>query len=116
MILGKSIIGAQSIADLASKLKTPRRIVLLVKAGPAVDSFIDQLLPHLEKVCLAHSFLIKLNLSCNHIQGDIIIDGGNSEYQDSERRSKALQEKGIRFVGSGVSGLCISINLYCTKK
>lgn len=82
---GKSIIGAQSIADLASKLKTPRRIVLLVKAGPAVDSFIDQLLPHLEK-------------------GDIIIDGGNSEYQDSERRSKALQEKGIRFVGSGVSG------------
>ncbi|CAH1131120.1 unnamed protein product [Ceutorhynchus assimilis] len=82
---GKSIIGAESIADLAAKLKAPRRVILLVKAGPAVDSFIDQLLPHLEK-------------------GDIIIDGGNSEYQDSERRSKALQEKGIRFVGSGVSG------------
>ncbi|XP_030760208.1 6-phosphogluconate dehydrogenase, decarboxylating [Sitophilus oryzae] len=82
---GKSIIGALSIADLACKLKKPRRVVLLVKAGSAVDSFIDQLLPHLEK-------------------GDIIIDGGNSEYQDSERRCKALQEKGIRFVGSGVSG------------
>ncbi|XP_050301917.1 6-phosphogluconate dehydrogenase, decarboxylating [Anthonomus grandis grandis] len=82
---GKSVIGAESIADLAAKLKSPRRVVLLVKAGPAVDSFIDQLLPHLEK-------------------GDIIIDGGNSEYQDSERRCKALQEKGIRFVGSGVSG------------
>ncbi|XP_066143223.1 6-phosphogluconate dehydrogenase, decarboxylating [Euwallacea fornicatus] len=82
---GKSIIGAKSIADLAAKLKTPRRIILLVKAGPAVDSFIDQLLPHLEK-------------------GDIIIDGGNSEYQDSEIRSKELQKKGLRFVGSGVSG------------
>lgn len=64
MILGKSIIGAESIADLASKLKTPRRIVLLVKAGPAVDSFIDQLLPHLEKVGLV--LLIKLILSYNH--------------------------------------------------
>ncbi|XP_060518948.1 6-phosphogluconate dehydrogenase, decarboxylating isoform X1 [Cylas formicarius] len=82
---GKRIIGAESIADLASKLKAPRRIILLVKAGPAVDSFIDQLLPHLEK-------------------GDIIIDGGNSEYQDTERRSKDLAVKGIRFVGSGVSG------------
>lgn len=82
---GKTIIGAESIQDLVSKLKTPRRIMLLVKAGDAVDNFINQLIPHLEK-------------------GDIIIDGGNSEYQDSERRSKNLAAQGIRFVGTGVSG------------
>lgn len=82
---GKSIIGAFSIEDLISKLKSPKRIMLLVKAGDAVDSFINQLVPFLEK-------------------GDIIIDGGNSEYQDSERRSKDLVAKGIRFVGTGVSG------------
>jgi 6-phosphogluconate dehydrogenase len=82
---GKSILGAESIQDLVSKLKSPRRIMLLVKAGAAVDSFIEQLVPHLEK-------------------GDIIIDGGNSEYSDSERRCKDLQVKGIRFVGAGVSG------------
>lgn len=82
---GKSIIGAESIQDLVSKLKSPRRIMLLVKAGDAVDSFINQLVPFLEK-------------------GDIIIDGGNSEYQDSERRSKDLSAQGIRFVGTGVSG------------
>ncbi|XP_044266916.1 6-phosphogluconate dehydrogenase, decarboxylating isoform X1 [Tribolium madens] len=82
---GKSIIGAESIPDLVSKLKTPRRVMMLVKAGDAVDSFIDQLVPHLQK-------------------GDIIIDGGNSEYQDSERRCKDLRAKGIRFVGAGVSG------------
>lgn len=82
---GKSIIGAFSIEELVSKLKTPKRIMLLVKAGDAVDSFINQLVPFLEK-------------------GDIIIDGGNSEYQDSERRSKDLAAKGIRFVGTGVSG------------
>jgi 6-phosphogluconate dehydrogenase len=82
---GKSILGAESIQDLVSKLKSPRRIMLLVKAGAAVDSFIQQLVPHLEK-------------------GDIIIDGGNSEYTDSERRCKDLQVKGIRFVGAGVSG------------
>jgi 6-phosphogluconate dehydrogenase len=82
---GKSILGAESIQDLVSKLKSPRRIMLLVKAGAAVDSFIEQLVPHLEK-------------------GDIIIDGGNSEYTDSERRCKDLQVKGIRFVGAGVSG------------
>lgn len=82
---GKSIVGAKSIADLASKLKSPRRVMLLVKAGDAVDSFIEQLVPHLE-------------------EGDIIIDGGNSEYTDTQRRTKELQAKKIRFVGAGVSG------------
>lgn len=82
---GKSIIGAESIKDLVSKLKSPRRIMLLVKAGSAVDSFIDQLIPFLQK-------------------GDIIIDGGNSEYQDSQRRTATLTNIGLRFVGAGVSG------------
>ncbi|CAB3986575.1 6-phosphogluconate dehydrogenase, decarboxylating-like [Paramuricea clavata] len=79
------IIGAHSMQEMVSKLKKPRRVMMLVKAGSAVDSFIDQLVPLLEK-------------------GDIIIDGGNSEYTDSQRRCKALMEKGILFVGSGVSG------------
>lgn len=82
---GKSIIGAHSIEELVANLKRPRRIMLLVKAGQAVDDFINQLLPHLEK-------------------GDIIIDGGNSHYPDSNRRYADLKEKGILFVGSGVSG------------
>lgn len=82
---GTKIIGAHSIQEMVSKLKKPRRVMLLVKAGPAVDDFVEQLLPHLEK-------------------GDIIIDGGNSEYTDSQRRTKYLSDKGILFVGSGVSG------------
>ncbi|CEP64057.1 NADP(+)-dependent, decarboxylating phosphogluconate dehydrogenase LALA0_S10e01266g [Lachancea lanzarotensis] len=82
---GKSIIGAHSIQELVDNLKRPRRIILLVKAGAAVDAFIQQLLPYLEK-------------------GDIIIDGGNSHFPDSNRRFEELKEQGIYFVGSGVSG------------
>lgn len=82
---GKSIIGAHSIKELCANLKRPRRIILLVKAGSPVDAFIEQLLPFLEK-------------------GDIIIDGGNSHFPDSNRRYAELGEKGIYFVGSGVSG------------
>ncbi|BDD56340.1 phosphogluconate dehydrogenase (decarboxylating)gnd1, variant 2 [Monascus purpureus] len=82
---GKSIIGAHSVEEFVSKLKRPRVIVLLVMAGKPVDAFIESLLPHLEK-------------------GDIIVDGGNSHFPDSNRRCKSLAEKGIRFVGSGVSG------------
>lgn len=82
---GKSIVGAHSVEELCSKLKSPRKIILLVKAGSAVDSFIEQLEPHLEK-------------------GDIIIDGGNSHFPDSVRRTAELEKKGLLFVGSGVSG------------
>ncbi|KAL5339406.1 6-phosphogluconate dehydrogenase [Aspergillus crustosus] len=82
---GKPIVGAHSIEEFVSKLKRPRRIVLLVMAGKPVDQFIESLLPHLE-------------------EGDIVVDGGNSHYPDSNRRTKYLKEKGIRFVGSGVSG------------
>jgi len=82
---GTKIVGAHSLEEMVSKLKKPRRVMLLVKAGAAVDAFIDKLVPLLGK-------------------GDIIIDGGNSEYQDSIRRCSSLQEKGMLFVGSGVSG------------
>ena len=80
-----NIVGAHSLEEMVAKLKKPRRVMMLVKAGAAVDAFIEKLLPLLE-------------------QGDIIIDGGNSEYQDTVRRVKDLEEKGILFVGSGVSG------------
>ncbi|KAI9720615.1 MAG: phosphogluconate dehydrogenase (decarboxylating) gnd1 [Candelaria pacifica] len=82
---GKSIEGAHSTQEFVAKLKKPRRIMLLVMAGAPVDTFIDSLLPFVEK-------------------GDIIIDGGNSHFPDTNRRTKALAEKGIRFVGTGVSG------------
>ena len=82
---GTNIVGAHSMEEMVSKLKLPRRVMLLVKAGAAVDAFIDKLVPLLEA-------------------GDIIIDGGNSEYQDTARRTKSLEEKGLLYVGSGVSG------------
>ncbi len=82
---GTNIIGAYSIEDMLSKLKSPRKIMLMVKAGDVVDQFIDALVPHLDK-------------------GDIIIDGGNSNFTDSERRTHALKAKGIYFIGTGVSG------------
>jgi 6-phosphogluconate dehydrogenase len=82
---GTPIEGAHSIAELCAKLKRPRRVMIMVKAGDVVDQTIDQIVPHLEK-------------------GDIIIDGGNSLFTDSNRRTKDLAEKGILFIGTGVSG------------
>lgn len=82
---GTNIIGATSLQDMVSKLKTPRKVMMLVKAGSAVDDFIAQLVPLLSP-------------------GDVIIDGGNSEYQDTARRCNELKSKGLLFVGSGVSG------------
>jgi 6-phosphogluconate dehydrogenase len=81
----KTIIGAHSIAEVASLLKRPRKIMLMVKAGKAVDDFIEALLPHLEP-------------------GDVIIDGGNSHFPDTIRRTRYLESKGLLFVGTGVSG------------
>ncbi|MBP6470197.1 MAG: decarboxylating NADP(+)-dependent phosphogluconate dehydrogenase [Chloroflexi bacterium] len=81
----RPILGAYSIAELATMLKRPRRVMLMVKAGGPVDAVIDQVLPYLEP-------------------GDIIIDGGNSNYQDTTRRTRELEAKGFLFVGSGVSG------------
>src|SRR5688572_6548290 len=80
-----NVLGARSIQEMVSYLKRPRRVMMLVKAGAPVDEFIEQLIPYLEK-------------------GDIIIDGGNSLFQDSIRRTKYLEEKGLLFIGTGVSG------------
>ena len=82
---GTQVVGAHSMEELAALLKRPRRVMLMVKAGDSVDQTIDHLLPFLEK-------------------GDIVIDGGNSLYTDSNRRTKDLAAKGILFIGTGVSG------------
>ena len=83
--VGKSILGTHSIAELVASLKRPRRIMMMVKAGPAVDALIDQLLPLLEP-------------------GNILIDGGNSYFPDTARRVQAVESKGLLFIGTGVSG------------
>ncbi len=82
---GKTIKGCFSVEELCANLKRPRKIMIMVKAGDAVDAVITQLLPFLEA-------------------GDIVIDGGNSHFPDSNRRTKELSAKGILFVGAGVSG------------
>jgi 6-phosphogluconate dehydrogenase len=82
---GKNVIGTHSIEELIANLKSPRKIMLMVKAGKPVDDFIELLIPHLEK-------------------GDIIIDGGNSHFPDTTRRTKYLEEKGLLYIGTGVSG------------
>jgi 6-phosphogluconate dehydrogenase len=82
---GKKFVGTHSIEEFAASLKRPRKLMCMVKAGPAVDDLIEQLLPHLEP-------------------GDIVIDGGNSFFPDTIRRTKYLESKGFRFLGVGVSG------------
>jgi len=81
----KKIIGAHSLKEFVDSLKSPRIIMMMVRAGSAVDETIEQLLAFLKP-------------------GDIVIDGGNSNYQDTMRRAKTLENKGFRFVGTGVSG------------
>ncbi len=82
---GKNIRGAWSIEELVQSLEKPRKVMLMVKAGAAVDAMIEQLIPHLEP-------------------GDIIIDGGNTHYPDTNRRTEYLESKGLLFIGTGVSG------------
>ncbi len=82
---GKKIFGARSIQELVSSLKRPRKVMLMVKAGKAVDDFIEQLLPYLEP-------------------GDIIIDGGNTHFPDTNRRTQYVESKGLLYIGTGVSG------------
>ena len=82
---GKNIIGTHSVAEFIDKLGTPRKIILMVKAGEPVDAFIELLVPHLSK-------------------GDLIIDGGNSNFNDTIRRHTELAEQDILFIGTGISG------------
>jgi 6-phosphogluconate dehydrogenase len=82
---GKTITGSHDLKGFVASLKRPRRVMLMVKAGDPVDEFIDQLTPYLEP-------------------GDIIIDGGNSHFPDSQRRFEALKAKGLLFIGAGISG------------
>ncbi len=82
---GKNFIGAHSVEEFISSLERPRKVMMLVKAGQAVDDFIELLLPHLE-------------------EGDIIIDGGNSHFPDTIRRTKYVESKGFKYIGTGVSG------------
>jgi 6-phosphogluconate dehydrogenase len=82
---GKNFIGAHSIEELCKSLKRPRKVMLLVKAGKAVDDFIEMIIPHLEP-------------------GDIIIDGGNTHFPDTNRRTAYVESKGLLYIGTGVSG------------
>jgi 6-phosphogluconate dehydrogenase len=82
---GKRFVGCKSLEELVKSLASPRKVMLMVKAGPAVDSLIEQLLPLLSP-------------------GDVIIDGGNTHYSDTERRTQYVESKGLSFIGTGVSG------------
>ncbi|HEV3118880.1 MAG TPA: decarboxylating NADP(+)-dependent phosphogluconate dehydrogenase [Gemmataceae bacterium] len=82
---GKRILGCHSVKELVAALKRPRKVMLMVKAGPAVDQVIAEVTPFLEK-------------------GDIVIDGGNTHYPDTTRRTRALKELGLLYIGTGVSG------------
>lgn len=82
---GKNVIGAYTIQEFVDALAKPRRIMMMVNAGKPVDDVIEKLSPYLEAE-------------------DILIDGGNSYFKDTIRRTKALEEKGLRFIGTGVSG------------
>jgi len=82
---GKKFVGCHTIEELVKNLKRPRKVMMLIKAGPAVDTVIETLIPLLDK-------------------GDIIIDGGNTFYADTERRTKLVEEQGLLYCGTGVSG------------
>src|SRR6185503_3201578 len=82
---GTNVLGAHSIPEMVQMLKKPRRVMLMVKAGKPVDEFIEHILPHLEP-------------------GDIIIDGGNSLFDDTARRVKYVESNGLLYIGTGVSG------------
>lgn len=83
--LGKSIQGAHDLQDFVNKLERPRRVLMMIKAGPATDAVINQIAPYLEK-------------------GDLLIDGGNSEFRDTERRVSDLESRSFGYIGMGVSG------------
>lgn len=83
--MGKNIRGAHSVEEMVASLAKPRKVMLMIKAGQAVDASIESLIPHLE-------------------EGDIIIDGGNTHFPDTNRRTEYVESKGLRYIGTGVSG------------
>ncbi len=82
---GRQFVGCHSLEELVESLATPRKVMLMIKAGPAVDAVIDQLMPLLSS-------------------GDVIIDGGNTHFADTERRTRVVEEEGFLYIGTGVSG------------
>ncbi len=82
---GKRFTACHTLEEVVAALKTPRKVMMMVKAGPAVDTLIDALLPHLSP-------------------GDVIIDGGNTHFADTERRTAYVESKGLLYIGTGVSG------------
>src|SRR5712692_7241969 len=82
---GKHIVGCHAVKDLVAALKRPRKVMIMVKAGGAVDQVLAEVAPLLEP-------------------GDILIDGGNTHYPDTTRRTQALKDRGLLFIGTGVSG------------
>ncbi|MDQ1913113.1 NADP-dependent phosphogluconate dehydrogenase [Paenibacillus sp. GD4] len=82
---GKNLVGTYSIEEFVASLETPRKVLIMVQAGAPTDDTIQQLIPHLDK-------------------GDIIIDGGNAFFPDTQRRNAELEQHGLRFIGTGVSG------------
>ncbi|MBW3597704.1 MAG: decarboxylating NADP(+)-dependent phosphogluconate dehydrogenase [Planctomycetes bacterium] len=82
---GKNFIGCHTLEDLVANLETPRKVMMMIKAGPAVDAVIEQLIPLMEP-------------------GDVIIDGGNTHFDDTERRTKSVEDSGLLYIGTGVSG------------
>src|SRR5256885_11297665 len=82
---GKRILGCHAVKELVAALKRPRKVMLMVKAGPAVDQVIEEVAPFLEP-------------------GDILIDGGNTHYPDTTRRTRALRQRGLLYIGTGGSG------------
>ena len=81
----KAIQGAKDLQDFVDKLERPRRILMMIKAGSAIDAVIEQISPYLQ-------------------EGDLLIDGGNSEFRDTERRVAELESKSFGYIGMGVSG------------
>ncbi|MBR5453404.1 MAG: NADP-dependent phosphogluconate dehydrogenase, partial [Clostridia bacterium] len=82
---GKNIVGTYTLEELVASLEKPRKVMMMIKAGEAVDNMIEQLIPMLE-------------------EGDIIIDGGNSHFPDTARRTAYVESKGLLYIGTGVSG------------
>jgi 6-phosphogluconate dehydrogenase len=82
---GKNVIGCHSVEEFCAALERPRKVMVMVKAGPPVDAFIGQVAPYLE-------------------EGDIIIDGGNSHFPDTIRRTADCEKQGLLYIGTGVSG------------